>query len=494
MNYYTQNAFTVQKAIMVETAGYDEQFLRPYVTHYDAQIQNVIQEATRGGQNISPQSLTPAASNMMQPSTEPTSSAKIFNGFNEKRLSFMIEIKVNNSTLGNDSRFILTGYTDHLGVSSISGINIDPNMVMVFNNVFAIRDTLVDTPNGKAIKSNLIDAKHVLYNYQSHDYLGNQDQRFMVRPSDVAAQLEVQDSPLLNQTGLYDGRYLLDGVKTSSMAWGSRPKYLSRSLESFKYAQVEDANYDQDVDNTVWNSMRDHLNDEPVSKNPFFTTLFNVTNFMNNGFVTYSELCHVLPDLDFHNQVFLSSGVQKQQLYQPGMGADWSGMDAETIAATVVQQFTPSIMADCLFTSIGFAATNDVIGGTDQVNVHKNHSFTEGIDLSDHIVYFIERLKREVLVDVSKYGHRSYHLYVDMNMMYDSHVWVSIDGQETVYFASPCFCNALYTPILSSDRSTMESLAQDLSTMMYNVNGDLNRMVQDSPSVHQSPSNPITSL
>lgn len=103
--------------------------------------------------------------------------------------------------------------------------------------------------------------------------------------------------------------------------------------------------------------------------------------------------------------------------------------------------------------------------------------FTEGLDYSNYIAYFIDRLKREVLWDVSHGGMIRYNVEVYIDLLRESYFKVSLDGGPYVFHNAPTFCDGLYAPVVSGDHNSLENMAMDVSTMLTNISGALNQQV-----------------
>jgi hypothetical protein len=242
--------------------------------------------------------------------------------------------------------------------------------------------------------------------------------------------------------------------------------YLSKTIESFKSAAHRVDSYDESSDVNAFGVARDYLREEPTSSDSFLRGLISNYNFQTHGYVTYNELCHLLPGLDQNVDVILASPVQKSMEYQPGQGESWRGSTHETIAVTVLSQSVPAIMSDCLLTRVGFVATNDVLGGEHTVTVFEARGFVSGLDYTSNISYMIERVKRELLQDISQQNQITYNVEVHVDMLNESHFKISLNGGPFIYYAQPSFCDGLYAPVVCSDPQYIANMAHDVDNML----------------------------
>lgn len=482
------NDFTVVRSFMKQTTVYDPIALRPYTTNYDRSVEEILSETTEGGNNINSLSLSAAANQFLQPSAVAKGVADIVNGFDTSRFSFFMEVVENTGSLSAGVRYILTGYTDHVGaVNNMGRMHMDPNMKMYINNVYMLRDTQVKTPNGIITRSNVADNLHVLVDHNAGNIYGGDASFYSQRPEDIFAKLSFNNDETfadMRGTGI-DQRARITTPRGSSRRNDSRPNYLAETIKSFKNASNEqDTSMDYDgVNNSdVWSMSRDYMRESSgaISTNRLMNALTTQVDYLSAGCVSYADFMRVLPNLDHVTEVFLMSSVQQSKEYQPGQGEDWRSSNFETISATVISQVAPAIMTDCLMARVHLLATNDTYGAQHDVRILDVGSFTENIDMTPFIQQFISRFEREVLDDISKFGQVSYQVECTINLTYDSTFMISLNGEPMVSFTSPSFCDSLYAPILTSDATDIDNMANDIETMLYNVNGDTRRMHNDS--------------
>lgn len=490
MHYNANVTFHVRRFYMKETARYDQQFIRPYETRYDRTIEQIFHESLDTGvESISPTDMASAATSFLQPKSMVEDKVPIPEGFQEKRFYFMLEIVEANRAMANQTRYVLTGYTSHLGVSTLTGAaSIDPRMDLYINDLVVIRDSTVQTPHGVQTYSNIVSGRQMLTNNHGDYYLNNVPQSFYgLRPEDVGAALEHSDAPVgshLVDSGIYNGVTRISGLDPTSLSINSRPNYVTNAIGYYKAAQGSQNTYDAaSPSSDLWSNFRAYSRAEPSSQNAFMVALYSNTNLMSRGAISYQELVNVLPDADAQCQVMLNNAMEQRGEYQPGQGEYWSGSSMEAIAAVIVQQTMPALMTDCLFVVVGFTASNEFIGGQHNVNIYNVNSFTEGLDQRQHLNYMIERIKREILQDISKNNQLPYRIQVDVDMLSETRVTVSINNQPEVFFVAPCFCSSLYSPMITADPSTTQMIAEDMKNMF----GMIDDYTQSSASPQPAP-------
>ena len=471
------SSMIVKRAILLETSRYDDAYLRPYVTRYDQTVSDELNGATEGGSRLTSGALAYVSSSFLQPASVVNTVASLANGYGEKRFSFMMEIlSVANGgqQLMGGIRRIITGYTDHLGVSALTGEkHLDPEMKIYFNNIFVLRDSAIPTPNGVITETNVVKNKHLIFNNNQQDYMATNSPMFTLRPEDIMMNLDTAVSPMMagfNSSNVIDARAMLGNIKLSDRSFESRPNYLSKTIQSFKSAQtMEDTYEDSGDDSNVYSTARDYLREEPLTSDIFMQALMSDYNYRTSSYITYRDLCGIVNDLDNRLEVITTSAPQRAAEYVPGQGESWRGSTYETIAATIISHSVPAIMSDCLLTRCGFQATNDVVGGASDVVMFDAHGFADGMDYSNYISHFIERLKREVLYDISQRNERSYQVRVTIDMLNDSSIEISFDGEPFTKYVIASFCDGLTSPVIADSIDYVDDVASDVGSMLNNL-------------------------
>lgn len=479
-------SFRVVNFIMMETASYDSQYIRPFQTTFNSQTGHYLQEFTEGGRDLSTSALGNVASSILQPASSVSGVAPLPQGFGEKRFSFMLEL-VTNEQQFTRQRIVVTGYTDYLGVSTLSGQrHIDPNMPMRFNNIFMLRDAVEPGATGNQNRSNLVSANHVVQGpavYDPNNAMTPGEHLYTMRPEDVFARISTANNDMIQGQDVMDTRAMATAPVAVSRKMESRPEYLSNTMKSYQTAQTQSETWDDDPDyNTVYDQARNYTRTSDFMTNPFVSALSTNTGWRQTGQVTYGEMCSLIDGFDEQAQVVLLGRVEKQQAYHPGQGEHWHGSNQQTLTATVFQQVLPAIMVDSLITRIGIRATNDTVGAQHDVRPYDIDGFTENVDLSPYLQALQTRVIQEILQDISKQGMLVYHIDVHVDLRFESRFWISIEHEPAELFVSPAFCDAIYSPLTTNQPSAISTMANDVELMLHNINGQASRLAgQQSP-------------
>lgn len=472
----------ITKLLFVETGTYNDMGLRPYRTNLDARDVSVYQELSDNGQNFSAEALSGVASRILRPDATVRGPALIDNGWGERRLRFLLEIE-EEAFHGSKMILVITGYTNYTGVSH--GGAIDPDMRLFFNNSLSIRENLIMTPVGRQSALAVADASHVIprFNINNHQAAGNINDfcTHVLRPEDVVKTMLTAS---LRDPDLIDTRTLpISGPRKSRRNNGNPSMYLSRTmkaLDSASKTNTEFEGYDE-----VNERAASLLKEQPIFNDKFLGDLLHKTEYNYDNFITWGTLCAIYPEADHVSTVFLKGEVQRNAmsnrdiLAERGMTEHWAGSNIETVAATMLSQSIPAIMMELMITRVVFAATNETLDGMFAVELRDASSFSKNIDMSQYMQSFIDRLRAEVLNDVSHCNQLTVRLSMSVDVMGDTFISIAMNGGPSVDYTMPSFCDVLFAPVVGSNAENLNIIAHDIESLYTNSTGvnyhDVNR-------------------
>lgn len=469
----------VLKFFLIETGSYDDVMLRPYTTKLDNESNavNQLQEATRGGQIITAGALAGVAGNILTQQAQPEGFATIANGWSERRFRFYLELELNKTALTRN-RQIISGYTDHVGVSNLTGssINIDPNMQLMFNNTVLLRDTMTRgaVDGAPSYQTTVADDSQILrggYAANTQGQIQNNLNTFGMRPEDVFG-LQAAGTTVMNHGGgpVADMRMTFaTGTRKSTRDNGIPSRYLAKSLSSLNmaYSQTDTAH---NPASAVFGQAFGAVREQGMYSDEFFSVLQNrASNFTSHGMVSYLELCHILPDAD-HNATVFRAGSMRQQSenYTRGQAEHWGGTDTATLFASRLMASVPGALIENMMTSIFFTATNQTRDGKFVVTFQGEsvQGFTQGLDLTGYLQRFEQTLVLEILNTLTNNSLIDINISVGIDIMGETRLWVSVGGEPAVEFVAPSFCDALYSPVMTINLQSVEGIGQDIDRLV----------------------------
>lgn len=475
-----QEKIKVRKALFVETGTYNDITFRPYETNIkNRQLVDTLYEATQGGQNVDPSSLGLVASQIVKPKSQvsATDQATIPNGWKEKRLRFIIDLDVLGSGTEYTIRKIIQGYTDYSSLSR-SG-KLDPNMKLYINNVFGLRNTVIQNPNQQATKlAGVIESTQLLrslnpetngmidlstYTMRPYDVLGINQSRSIV---DYNPHHAPGIAPVVQdfRAGFSDF-----SVKRSKRKNNNPSNYLNDLITGHQMKEL----HSREMGNDSLGGYKGAMNvysEGYISNDPFLHQLNCISdNFRAMGFLTWGELSALFPDMDVKSTIIAINSVRKigqyNYIHASGDTEHWYGSGNETVWATILSQSIPSLMIDCLMCKLVFSATNESLDGNLHIEILDARGYIDGLDLTDLIKTFKTRLHVEVLNGLSNNNLINFSLRMDTDINNDTKIGVRVANHYMVEFATPTFCDSLFSPVITTNNQTLERIANDLNTL-----------------------------
>ena len=378
------------------------------------------------------------------------------------------------------NRQILTGYTDYVGMSSImsGSVSLDPNMRIYFNNTVMLRDSMMTSPSGaKSFRTTVADNSQLLRpdalaNLQGH--MAPPQHTYCLRPEDLmgaqAANLQILQ---MGGGSVFDSRAsIVQGVRTSHRDNGIATRYLAKSIQALGNAYTHVAHHNAPT-SAVFNQAFLAFQEQQMYADQFFMQLNNRTNYQVAGFVTWAELCAVLPDADSICTVIRpSTPQQRAEQYQRGQLEHWQGSGLETSIANRLVSAVPGVMVENMLTCVFFSATNRTTDGRFAIEMHKDsiRSFTRGLDLSSYLARFESTLVGEILNTLTQNNLIDLDISVGIDFQAETRISVSISGGPSISFGGPIFCDALYTPVVTLNPQTLTDMGSDIDTLVSLIN------------------------
>jgi len=469
-----QSNMTVHRLMFFEVGSYHALAIRPYQTHADAQSLGIFNDVTFGGTNLNPNAIAQGCDGLVRPVAQASGNANIAGGWDETRFVFLMNVSI--EKMGTTIHQVLSGYTDHMGLSLQGSLN--PEMRLHFNNSVEIRQSQILGPNGRQMQMAVRDASHIMTdsvgNVNSPTAGGwgnaqnNMNYACSMRPQDifhrVGGSALLQESVYTNNA--IDSRVsFIQGPKKSRRSNASAPIYLSRLLSAHQTAERNSMDA-MDDDLAIYDAAKGSVAEQSMMDDGFLSSLDAHSQIMATGSLTYGELCMSNPHVD---QI---CEVVKRKAGAPihhGRDANhWNGANNETLIATILSHSVPALMLDLMLLGVEFTATNSTMDTDYAVAVTGANSFAENIDLTPYVTRFIDRLKLEILSDISRRNRISFGIQMRCDIVSDTVIDITLDG-NTERFSMPSFCDALTTPVFTNQRTDLDNVANDIISISSNL-------------------------
>ena len=467
---FTNKAKTLRvvNLIMQETGTYNQQFSRPYSTSFDGNTLNSVTERVidRGNGRIDNAALAGITGTFLTPSSAPDAMIGIANGWNEKRVRFLMEIDCQYQVGGSASSYI-QGYTNFPGIGA--NHSVAPDMEFYINSIITTKKTPVLTPYGVQTFESVTDNSHVLCN-NNWSTMNQPGMQRMMRPQDVFCHMQASHIPGIYDTDIssvYDGRTVLrTEAAMSDRVNGLSASYAAKIIDGYVVGNAL-TSFGQSEANII-NRSRSEVSETQASLDPFMSALSNITSSGITNKFRYSDLMKLDPNVDAVSNYVIAGNTQRVMVHQAGQTAGWHGSDRMTLAATILSQSVPAIMMELMINRIIFKSTNYDITGQMQTRIIDGKGFSN-MDLTQHMDLFSRRLEKEILQDLTFNNQVSYAIEMRVDLLGETWINISIDGQPAIDYVTPSFCDNLFVPVVTTNVNVVQNLTHDFEALVLNV-------------------------
>lgn len=464
-NMYGVKQMNVVRFVIQETGTYNQQYRRPYQTSLDVNAKNLILETVDQAKAITPTALANVAQQFIKPMATPEALVDIAHGWQEPRFRFMLEVQTQDRTGMMTTKEYVVGYTDHPGLSY--GGALDPNMVFFVNGVNTVRESRQVTPVGTQMHQSMVDASHVLVNNQ-YTGLNAQNQLYGLRPEDVYDQIDNRTIMAAIDNGMVmDGRTKITGQATKSKRSNAvAPVYMANVLDS--YLQTA-RNQKDDSNHVIMETARSTVESSSITEDPFMAFVRTCSAMTGGNSFTLANLMQLDPNVMNVMRLDPLTPEMRGTLHRSGMTSDWGASDYTTLFATTLAQSVPSYMLAFGINKIRILSTNESIDGKVETKIVAARTLQQHVDISRELQAFTFRLENEVLRNLSYNNQMSFQLDLTVDLLGDTWVNVSLNGQPAVPYVMPSFCDALMAPVTTTNYNNLDGAANDFEALMTEV-------------------------
>jgi len=475
----------VAQLTLQETGTYNEMFSRPYVTHMDnytlENITNRVEQLHINNDNrshINGAGLAGLAINMASPSAAPMGNIMIPQGWSEKRVRFVLEVHCTSRIQGN-TVYYFQGYTSHYGISQ--GGYIDPTMSFIINSFTGVRRTEVVTPNGISSIDSIIETAHVV-NGEIQVTYNDPQQKFLMRPFDIFAGMQSNFikggySYIGQDVSLHDTRSMVKREPSRSSRSNNIPSaYVANILD--QYIIANNTLDSHTGDNNVLTTASNKTYERTLVENQFIRAITNIKGIGTGTVFTYDDLCRIDNNTPNVTNAITVGRVQKiepygvgtlgNSIHHTGDTAYWNSADRETVIATILANAVPALMLDNMMWRLAFRTSNFDASGRFSSIVTDGRGFTN-LDLGPFMEVFKSRLENEVLFDLTYGNQFSIMIDAQVNLHGESIYWISLDGQCSIAYSVPSFCDSLIAPVVTDNSKNLYNLVSDFDILVNSV-------------------------
>lgn len=490
--------FKINKLVIQETGTYNQQFLRPWQTHVDYDVQsNFVSVAQQYGAHIPTAAYDQLSSGFLQKQAAPECNIDIPGGWNEKRIRFFMETQHEFATGGTVKTYYL-GYTNHVGVTASGAI--DPRMMFYVNSLVRTRAAYANIPGMGMVGSETVyETKQILQGNQTqtngmfHNAQAP-NQTLSMRPQELyrffGGEGEIMSlGESLTGATVADTRLQIPSIGKMTDRMNNAPSsYIGNvlggalgSLGNHQLGESKESCLNRQISGMESSS-------DNIAQDALFKSISNVHGSLAAGRFTYSDLMKVEPGIYNVTNYVIIPPSEKGKLHQVGLTSGWHGSDISTKAAASLAHSIPAIMTENLITRIVLTSTNNELGGRINTQIIHANSFSSG-DMRQYYDRFRTMFEAIMATEITYRNSLTYMLEMNVDLLGETWIKISIDNGPVYDYVAPSFSDGLFSPMVSVNRSAVLNVANDFSCLFSTA----------SESMYETPSqalftSPITSI
>lgn len=472
------NNLRIERLLLQETGTYNDQYIRPYETTMDGNVQNAIINTVSNMDTpvLDPFVFSNVANSFIKRQAAPEAKAGIANGWNQRRIRFMLVVSYDFHTGGNKREYIM-GYTDFNGITTAGALA--PDMVFHINSNVSTRTLVMQTPMGLQEVENIIDSNQYLQS-ATEPSIYNPNKVFSLRPSEL--YLYMGDPLTYNGMQAGDGDFRTVINKSGSIvnrSLNTPSNYTTQVVNNVFHQANRNADgiskskaleYARASDYSSVSGESDYNNNRAMAwNNPFISAISSVRGNvpMTNTF-TYKDLIAIDPNVNAVTQYAALDVRKMSQVHVAGQTSDWHGSDISTKVAASLSHSVPALLMECLITKIFFKSTNHHINGQMVTQVIHGNSFSK-MDMTLHYERFKQAFETLVLNEITYNNSLSYAIEMNVDLLGETWIKISIDNKGTYEYVTPSFSDGLFAPMITSNFNKLAEIGNDFSVLYDTV-------------------------
>jgi hypothetical protein len=462
-NVVQNSNIQIRKLILTETGDYKDQWLRPMTLNVDfdrlGRIEDVIvREQQLKTYNVKPSEIAKAAPDILLPSATVAGHVDIPYGWREKRLRFVLEA-VHPAPGGHGEMVtVLQGYTEYFGISKQSK-SIDPRMKFYINSVLLLHRQVDHTGRLIARVIKHMDVVHLPNGSMevtdtTNQFTLNTPNLIVCRPEDVVTAIGVNYNMDNYGVDITPAGVLASPVDVRKDL-NAPAKHIATTLSGILRSRMTTEFTYNDVD--IYDQAASYVKSPNRLDSAFLDRLTMVKGMNIDNTFTIEDLRKIDPNVDNVTTAYVGSDVAIQQ-NQPMFTTDTEELNTTTLEnrlAILIAESLSGLLAENLLTMVHMTVTN--ITPEPTANILFSASLVDGLDP----VIWAERLKTQFLEiiwpTVSANNQMLVNLDVFANLVSDTFVTISVNGNPEVMFRIPTFASATFTPLMMN-KQTFETV------------------------------------
>ena len=460
----------ITKLVILETGTYNPMYSRPYYTHVTGELMEEMSNRVEknGSAKVTANVLSGLVGQAITRVPIAGSNIYIPNGFEEKRTRFFMQA-THVSNTGNACVYYFQGYSTHLGVS-LQG-SIDPEMEFYINSFIRVIRVPVQTPAGTVYHEMVAESAQIINGEINY----TQAPEYKMRPTDIFTGINNVNLELgysydtTPHNGLIDTRITTKGESIQSKRFNNIPSRYIASIINDHHISSQLQEYGQNEMDIYTNSMQLSA-EHPASEVPLLRALSNFRGLQNVTSFNLNILSKIDPNIANVTTYVKVAPSALSTMHHAGQSEHWKGRSMETVMASILGNALPALMIDLMLAHVAFKATNFDGNGQPAVIIAQGSGLTD-INLAGTFEAFKQRFEREIMYDLTQANRLHYVLDVQSDVFGDTSIGISLDGQPTIMYTVPSYCDSLFVPIITPSKEHFFATVSDMDRLLTDVTG-----------------------
>lgn len=435
----------------------------------------------------------PVVAGIVAPSAAPTThgAVPIIGGWRSRRFVFEIEVEVSDG-VNHPTIEVISGYTNMDETSlSYQSNSFDPNLALYINDMMTRSRISYQGPQGVTTTDRVSQGSSLVVPSLDPHAAFKHPRLYTARPEDMFSHVANKEVFSTNAEDNLINQATAMMPITSNVMNNSSSHYFSRLLNGIQAVQDEMDNMGSTHHQLT--GLKDDHYDSPYRsgatsvKDSTYTSysmsdLLNQTGFRTYGFVTWRELCQLIPNLDAVTVIFRSDVTDIN-----GLNANhWMGSNPETQVAFSMCQSLKALCMMMQVSEVAFTMTNQTeLGQPVFTYTMMSHNELDQMGLRGHNPFMVltngqavtpvllERFKSQVLdvlwPEISRNNTRTLFATVRFSLTVNTRVEVSWDGGIPTPYVFPNFSSSILSPLVTTDLHHAADLATGMVSMLSTV-------------------------
>jgi len=484
---------TVESLVFVPTGTYQEQWRRPWVTEFNAsnvnQVYEVVAHAYHDHQQkrnagtvapdatymVNPHDLAPVSASFIQPAAagEAPARLRLAHGVGYQTARFIMVLRVQRHQALEPDRYIINGYTNHLGLLQKQGragqnnsdYAVDHKMEMTVNSIMQVVNVMRDYGYGPQPSTEMVAVHQVLID-PNYDNVDNANV-IRLRPYEVTATLARMADPQVNRSGVTttDTRAIQNQTPALSDVHHSNPNnYMAKIISGLTSGRDEAARSGHAGLIDPYNNATRLLRDASSHNDPFLKAIANFTDGVVSGTFKFRDLLMVDPNAEHDQICFVNmrdySTMANQRGQNMAHGSDtseWHGQDLPTQWAVQLANMISPILMDLAMRKVEIFASNSK--GEIFCKAANAWPFVKGVNLTPQLQSLDGLFYQQFVLPMSEHNQLRYDIDVSADLFGEIVIKLSVQGSPYYTYVFPAFMSAGMSPVLTTRADTLDHLA-----------------------------------